>query len=404
MSDGARFAVVPAGEGTRAGGDWTRLGDVDVVIDPAAGGVAGRAARSTAQPMLVTQLGRLFQHRHPDVPVLVDRGRYLVVDTAGHEIDPCGEGACGYAVTSLPVNAVVFERRARAERAGRARYEALVGEVSADEIAAANAHLASFRTRHALSGQFAEAATWAAERLATQGYDVRLDPVAMPGGETANVVAERAGDGNGDRALVVVCAHLDSVNLEGGADAPAPGADDNGSGSAGLLEIARVLAERPGREDLRLLLLGGEEEGLWGSRRHVEALGSADRARISAVINMDMIGTVNTPERTVLIEGGEVSRALIDSLVSAASTYTSLVLQTSLSPFNSDHVPFIEARIPAVLTIEGTDSANQHIHSDRDTLDHVDRELATEIVRMNVAATAAALDGGASANAVATGS
>jgi Zn-dependent M28 family amino/carboxypeptidase len=119
---------------------------------------------------------------------------------------------------------------------------------------------------------------------------------------------------------------------------------------------------------------------------------------------MDMIGTVNTPERTVLIEGGEVSRALIDSLVSAASTYTSLVLQTSLSPFNSDHVPFIEARIPAVLTIEGTDSANQHIHSDCDTLDHVDRELATEIVRMNVAATAAALDGGASANAVATGS
>jgi peptidase M28-like protein len=391
MSDGVQLAVMAAGEGARAGGDWTRLGDVDVVTGPAAATVAERAARRTTQPMLVTQLGRLFQRRHPDVPVLVDKGRYLVVDIAGHEIDPCGEGACGYAVTPLPVNEVVFERRAGAERAGRARYEALVGEVSADEIAAANRHLASFPTRHALSRPFAEAATWATERLASQGYDVRLDPVAMPGGETANVVAERAGHGNGDRALVVVCAHLDSVNLEGGADAPAPGADDNGSGSAGLLEIARVLAEHPGREDLRLLLLGGEEEGLWGSRRHVEALGTADRARISAVINMDMIGTVNTPERTVLIEGGEVSRALIERVASAASTYTSLVVQTSLNPFNSDHVPFIEAQIPAVLTIEGTDSANQHIHSERDTLDHVDRELATEIVRMNVAATAKAL-------------
>ena len=391
MSDGIQLAVMPAGEGARADVDWTRLGDVDVVTGAAAAGVEARAGRSAAEPMLVTQLGRLFQRRYPDVPVLVDKGRYLIVDTAGHEIDPCGEGACGYAVTAVPVNEVVFERRVGAARAGRARYESLVGEVSPDEIAAANAHLASFPTRHALSGPFAEAATWAAERLASQGYDARLEPVAMPGGETANVVAELAGQGNGDRGLVVVCAHLDSVNLEGGAGAPAPGADDNGSGSAGLLEIGRVLAEHRGRDDLRLLLFGGEEEGLWGSRRHVEALGAADRARIGAVINMDMIGTVNTPERTVLIEGGEVSRALIDVLASAASTYTSLVVQTSLNPFNSDHVPFIEARIPAVLTIEGTDSANEHIHSDRDTLDHVDRVLAAEIVRMNVAAAATAL-------------
>ena len=393
MSAEGRLAVTAAGEGPAAVGDWTRLGDVDVVIGPAAAGASQRGARAAAQPMLVTQLGRLFQRRHPDVPVLVDKGRYLVVDTAGHEIEPCGEGACGYALAPLPANEVVFERRAVAARAGAARFEALVGEVSADEIAAANAHLVSFPTRHALSGPFAEAANWAVERLSSQGYDVRLEPVAMPGGETANVVAERAGEGNGDRALVVVCAHLDSVNLEGGPDAPAPGADDNGSGSAGLLEIARVLAEHPGRDDLRLLLFGGEEEGLWGSRRHVEALTSADRARISAVINMDMIGTVNTPERTVLIEGGRVSRALIDSVAAAASTYTSLVVQTSLNPFNSDHVPFIEARIPAVLTIEGTDSANEHVHTDRDTLDYLDRELATEIVRMNVAAIATALGG-----------
>ena len=393
MSDEGQFAVTTAGEGPGSDGDWTRLGDVDVVIGPAAAGASRRGARAAAQPMLVTQLGRLFQRRHPDVPVLVDKGRYLVVDTAGHEIEPCGEGACGYALAPLPANEVVFERRAGAERVGVGRFEALVGEVSADEIVAANAHLAGFPTRHALSGPFAEAAKWAGERLASQGYDVRLEPVAMPGGETANVVAERTGEGNGDRGLVVVCAHLDSVNLEGGPDAPAPGADDNGSGSAGLLEIARVLADHPGREDLRLLLFGGEEEGLWGSRRHVEALGAAERARISAVINMDMIGTVNTPERTVLIEGGEVSSALIDSVATAASTYTSLVVQTSLNPFNSDHVPFIEARIPAVLTIEGTDSANEHVHTDRDTLDHVDRELATEIVRMNVAATATALGG-----------
>ena len=192
MSGRVQLAVMAAGEGARADVDWTRLGDVDVVTGPAVAGVAGRAARNATRPMLVTQLGRLFQRRHPDVPVLVDKGRYLVVDTAGHEIDHCGEGACGYALVPLPVNEVVFERRAGAARAGVARFEALVGEVSAEEISAAHTHLASYPPRHALSGPFAAAAQWAAERLVSQGYDVRLDPVARPGGETANVVAERA--------------------------------------------------------------------------------------------------------------------------------------------------------------------------------------------------------------------
>ena len=60
-------------------------------------------------------------------------------------------------------------------------------------------------------------------------------------------------------------------------------------------------------------------------------------------------------------------------------------------PCDSDHVPFIDAGIPAVLTIEGADSANTDIHSARDTLDKVDFTLVAEILRMNVAFTALAL-------------
>jgi Zn-dependent M28 family amino/carboxypeptidase len=67
-------------------------------------------------------------------------------------------------------------------------------------------------------------------------------------------------------------------------------------------------------------------------------------------------------------------------------------VQTSLHPFNSDHVPFIDTSIPAVLTIEGTDDANHNIHTADDTLDHIDYDLALQIVRMNVATTASALD------------
>jgi Zn-dependent M28 family amino/carboxypeptidase len=59
--------------------------------------------------------------------------------------------------------------------------------------------------------------------------------------------------------------------------------------------------------------------------------------------------------------------------------------QVSLQPFSSDHVPFIDRGLPAVLTIEGTDSAFEHEHTARDTPDRLDFELHREITSMNLA-------------------
>ncbi len=58
------------------------------------------------------------------------------------------------------------------------------------------------------------------------------------------MIADRPGSGAEPRDVVLVTAHLDSINLSSPAE-PAPGADDNGSGSAGLLALARALAGRP---------------------------------------------------------------------------------------------------------------------------------------------------------------
>ncbi|MFB4326371.1 M28 family peptidase, partial [Priestia sp. BR_2] len=57
----------------------------------------------------------------------------------------------------------------------------------------------------------------------------------------------------------------------------------------------------------------------------------------------------------------------------------------SLNPFASDHVPFIQANIPAVLTIEGKDEENHNEHTSNDTLDLINYELALDILKMNVA-------------------
>ena len=101
-----------------------------------------------------------------------------------------------------------------------------------------------------------------------------------------------------------------------------------------------------------------------------------------------MIATRNTVEPAVLLEGAPLSSSLIDDLATAAATYTSLRVETSLDAFASDHVPFLEAGVPAVLTIEGADSANANIHTAQDTMQHIDVALARENLAMNLAALA----------------
>lgn len=105
-----------------------------------------------------------------------------------------------------------------------------------------------------------------------------------------------------------------------------------------------------------------------------------------------MIATLNSQQPAVLLEGATISQAVIDGLEEVAAMYTSLAVQTSLRPFNSDHVPFIENGIAAVLTIEGADGANNNIHGPNDTLSSINFDLALEILRMNVAFVTEMLD------------
>jgi Zn-dependent M28 family amino/carboxypeptidase len=152
-----------------------------------------------------------------------------------------------------------------------------------------------------------------------------------------------------------------------------------------VIEIARALKDVTSTTDLVFIHFGGEEQGLFGSRHFVRSLSSSQRSSVRAVVNMDMIGSLNTPIATVLLEGSTISRAMLDGLAAAASRYTSLAVETSINAANSDHVSFLDKGIPAVLTIEGADSTNDEIHSARDTLDRINFELALEILRMNTA-------------------
>jgi hypothetical protein len=353
---------------------------------------------------VVVQKGRLFQKEHPDIPVLLDKGRFLLVD-----IDPAAarlaakEEPC-YALRALGDLATdgpgdsrsVFAVRSReadgtASAPANPAVQAVVDRISRRTFEADLVQLAALPTRLSTSASYKTACDLVDRQLASLGYATARQPISVGGKPSQNVVATRRGSGGAGRGMVLVTAHLDSVNQEDGPGARAPGADDDASGSAGAIEIARALQAHSGLNDLQIVLFGGEEQGLLGSKHYVASLSAEQRAAVRAVIHMDMIGRLNTSQPAVLLEGAAVSRQVIDGLAGAAARYTSLTVETSLNSANSDHVSFINKGIPGVLTIEGADSTNHEIHSARDTLELINFDLAVEILRMNAAFAAEAL-------------
>lgn len=378
-----------------ASGWWVQFGDAKLIYASDAkwsgltntlgrGALAAEGSIKKGNMHLVVQKGRAFQQAHPDIPVILDKGRYLVVDvpqktakTLVHKDEVCFE------IEPLRENSVAFEQLPAATGTTRAGASDVVTALSDATFFAALSQFVGLPTRYSTSTGYQQAADWAEAQFSSLGYSARQDAVTVPGqGNSSNVVATKSGSGT-NPGLVIVVAHLDSVNHPGGPNSNAPGADDNASGSAGVLTLAQAMAGAQYDHDLMFILFGGEEQGLHGSTQFVAAMSDVDKTRTKAVLNMDMIGHINTASPTVLLEGAPLSQSMIDGLAASAGQFTTLSVQSSLNPFASDHVPFIDAGVPAVLTIEGADSANDAIHTANDTLDRVDPTFAMEILRMN---------------------
>jgi hypothetical protein len=192
-------------------------------------------------------------------------------------------------------------------------------------------------------------------------------------GRTWNVIAE-AGTGEG---LVMAGAHLDSVPR-------GPGINDNGSGVASLLEVARVLGPRPGRR-VRLAFWGAEELGLGGSRHYVGTLSPRERRAVAAYINLDMVGSPNAvpalyrdgDERlTRILRGAHPGR---EAGVPAEG--------------RSDHAPFDSAGIPVGGLYTGADERGPGgeprdpcYHLPCDTLANVDGQVLLRMARATLRA------------------
>ena len=241
----------------------------------------------------VVQKGRLFQRAHPDVTVIRDRGRFLLVELPpGHPIlsekptEPC------FSAYRLEPGAEVFRDLDPASlRTPRdPAVDAVLEQVSVKTFRRTLEDLTGLRTRLSTSDPYREAVRMCRERLEALGYSTTIQEFDMKGGTSCNVLAMPPGAGP---VSALVTGHLDSVNHVEGPDAPAPGADDNGSGSAGVIAMAEALVAIRDRMPVGFVLFGGEEQGLLGSTHFLSQLPGEERAALQAIVNMDMIGNLN---------------------------------------------------------------------------------------------------------------
>lgn len=305
--------------------------------------------------------------------------------------------------------------------------------------------LVGFGTRHSLSATtepkrgIGAARRWAAGTFATIGKacgdclavetigDQFTVPRAPDGVRIENVLAIQPGS-DGWANVVIIAAHIDSrVTDVMNAVSDAPGANDNGSGSALVIEAARLLSKDKHRATIVYALLSGEEQGLLGG----QLLARTARARgwqVSAMLNNDIVGNTKGLDGRVVdtvvrvfsegIRAGEDAAATTarrgsggedDGPSRALARYVKGIAASggaragSLSVFTvrrpdrfgrgGDHTPFLAQGYPAVRFSVGVENYN-HQHQDLrrengiaygDTVDQMDFRYLARVTALNVA-------------------
>jgi hypothetical protein len=238
-------------------------------------------------------------------------------------------------------------------------------------------------TRYTHSPLNVVAADWLKERFESMGYDVELQWFTWSGSMTANVVATKTGALRPDD-VYVIGAHYDCTSQS--AMSNAPGANDNASGTAVVLEAATVLASAATEATVKFVCFSAEEQGLVGSTVFVERALAAGENIIGAV-TLDMVAYWNA-SYAIQIEGGHEWEWLMNVMAASCDRYTSLGWVKTWYSWGSDHVPFQDAGIPAFLAIEDDWDVYGCYHRICDTYDIQDYDIMYDVTRSAVGALA----------------
>ncbi len=160
------------------------------------------------------------------------------------------------------------------------------------------------------------------------------------------------------------------------------GADDNASGTAGVIELARYFAKNGIKEQHNFLFLAfsGEELGLYGSKRYTETP-SIDLSKVSFMLNMDMIGRLNA-EKRIMVGGVGTAPEFVPVLNQMKGDFTVKYDSAGIGP--SDHTSFYLKNIPVLFFFTGQHSDYHKPSDDTDKINFVGEkallELAAKVV------------------------
>jgi hypothetical protein len=196
-------------------------------------------------------------------------------------------------------------------------------------------------------------------------------------------------------------AHLDTINVRGLADVTlrAPGANDDASGIAAMLEVARIVATRPRRHPLLFAAFGGEEQGLVGSTV-LAARARAERWTIEVLLSNDMIGNTRNAigvhddarvrifsESSAAHQSRELARWMewLQRTHGEPGHALKLVFRNDRFARGGDHTPFNNAGFTAVRMTEMIEDY-AHQHTPDDLPEHIDYTYLARNVRINLLA------------------
>ena len=273
---------------------------------------------------------------------------------------------------------LIYEHTYPAVTVEDARVRTWMDQVDADSLESFITHLTDYHTRAWNSRMVYEVQDWLYEKYVGMGFDtVFLHDFKVPLGDSLyetsdNVIAVQRGTLYPDE-YVVCGAHYDSYNKAGGDpdSLRAPGADDNASGVAGVLEIARLLRGHRFERSIVFANWGAEEVGLHGSYAFAHDC-AEQRLDIVGYFNLDMIGYLKDgiPMQVLLLYTGRDS-LLANYTYSLSNTYfPDMPIQHGWlhAGADSDYSSFNRNGYSAVQTFEHTYFCSPYIHTPQDIL------------------------------------
>lgn len=258
--------------------------------------------------------------------------------------------------------------------------QAFVDQVDASYLEELLDQMVAFVTRYSTAPQCVTAVNWAADEFESWGYDVELDPHTS--GMAPNLIAWKHGTVNPDR-IWVVGGHFDSTS-----ETPstlAPGADDNGTGSALTMCCANILKDLQFSDTIIYALWTGEEQGLYGSDSWA-TWAAGQSLDIQGYYNFDMIGWVEPAPEDLDVLVNNASLSFGQDFVDTADMYTSLLHNLEVANVSaSDHYSFWQQGYVSFCAIEDYWPVYPYYHTTQDTVDKINFPFFTEVTKAMVA-------------------